>query len=75
MQSAGRTLNPFYMKTVIKILAGLFLLAVMYFIAADGMMVHFGLKQSVQYAFNFGAIVVLIPLCIHFLFPFEEAKS
>ena len=50
------------MKAITKILAGLFLLAVMYFVAADGMMVHFGLSQGVQYAFNFGAILILIPL-------------
>lgn len=49
------------MKTLAKILAGLLLLAVIYFIAADGMMVHFGLTQGIQYAFNFGAILILIP--------------
>ena len=36
------------MKTIAKILAGLFLLAVIYFIVADGMMVHFGLSQGIQ---------------------------
>lgn len=51
------------MKTLAKILAGLLLLAVIYFIAADGMMVHFGLTQGIQYAFNFGAILILIPFC------------
>jgi uncharacterized membrane protein (UPF0136 family) len=50
------------MKAITKILAGLFLLAVMYFVASDGMMVHFGLSQGIQYAFNFGAILILIPL-------------
>ena len=58
------TLNPFYMKTIAKILAGLFLLAVIYFIVADGMMVHFGLSQGIQYAYNFGAILVLIPFSL-----------
>lgn len=53
----------FYMKTIAKILAGLFLLAVIYFVATDGMMVHFGLSQGIQYAFNFGAILILIPFC------------
>lgn len=51
------------MKTIAKILAGLLLLAVIYFVAADGMMVHFGLSQGIQYAFNFGALLVLIPFC------------
>lgn len=50
------------MKAITKILAGLFLLAVMYFVASDGMMVHFGLSQGIQYAFNLGAILILIPL-------------
>ena len=51
------------MKTIAKILAGLLLLAVIYFVASDGMMVHFGLSQGIQYAFNFGAILLLIPFC------------
>ena len=55
------------MKTIIRVLAGLFLLAVMYFIAADGMMTYFGLCRGIQYAFNMGAIVVLIPLGLYFL--------
>lgn len=52
------------MKTIAKILAGLFLLAVIYFVATDGMMVHFGLSQGIQYAFNFGAILLLVPFSI-----------
>lgn len=52
------------MKTIAKIIAGLLLLAVIYFVAADGMMVHFGLTQGIQYAFNFGAILLLIPFCL-----------
>lgn len=55
------TLNPINMKTIIKVLAGLFLLAAMYFVVSDGMMVHFGLSQAIQFAYNFGAILVLIP--------------
>lgn len=55
------------MKTISRILAGLFLLAVMYFIAADGMMTHFECSRAIQYAFNFGSIVVLMPLGLHFL--------
>lgn len=59
------------MKTIIRVLAGLFLLAVMYFIAADGMMTHFGLSRGIQYAFNLGAIVILIPFGLHFLLDIE----
>lgn len=61
------TLNPIHMKTIAKILAGLFLLAVIYFVAADGMMVHFGLDRGIQYAFNFGAILLLIPFCFYII--------
>ena len=59
------------MKPIIRILAGLFLLAVMYFIVADGMMTCFGLSRGIQYAFNMGAIVILIPLGLYFLMDFE----
>lgn len=52
------------MKKLAKILAGLLLLTAMYFVATDGMMVHFGLNQGIQYAFNFGAILILIPFCL-----------
>ena len=55
------------MKTIIRILAGLFLLAVMYFIASDGMMTYFGYNRAIQYAFNIGAIVLLMPLGLYFL--------
>lgn len=58
------TLNPINMKTIIKVLAGLFLLAGMYFVVSDGMMVHFGLSQAIQFAYNFGAILVLIPFSL-----------
>lgn len=58
------TLNPINMKTIIKVFAGLFLLAVMYFVVADGMMVHLGLSQAIQFAYNFGAILVLIPFSL-----------
>lgn len=61
------------MKTLAKIFAGLFLLAVIYFVAADGMMVHFGLGRGIQYAFNFGAILLLIPFC--FFIMIEEKMS
>lgn len=62
------------MKTIIRILAGLFLLAVMYFVVADGMMTHFGYSSAIQYAFNLGAIVVLFPLGLYFLLDIEGGK-
>lgn len=59
------------MKTITKVLAGFFLLAVIFFIVADGMMTCFGLSQGIQYAFNLGAIVILIPFGLHFLLDIE----
>lgn len=61
------------MKTLAKILAGILLLAVIYFIAADGMMVHFGLTQGIQYAFNYAALLLLIPFCIFVMTQGREA--
>lgn len=52
------------MKTFTKVLAGILLLVAFYFVVADGMMAHFGLNQGIQYAFNFGAILILIPFCL-----------
>ena len=69
------TLNHTHMKKTVKLLAGLFLLVVMYFIASDGMMIHFGLSQGIQYAFNMGSIVILIPAAIFTITNCEEAKS
>lgn len=62
------------MKAIIRILAGLFLLAVMYFVATDGMMTYFGYNRAIQYAFNIGAIVVLFPLGLYFLLDIEGGK-
>ena len=56
------------MNTIFKILAALVALVLMYFVVADGMMVHFGLSQAIQYAFNFGAILIALPACIIFFF-------
>jgi hypothetical protein len=55
------------MKTIIRIIAGLFLLAVMYFVVADGMMTHFGYSRAIQYAFNMFALIALMPLGLYFL--------
>lgn len=61
------------MKTIIRVLASIFLLVVMYFIVADGMMTCFGLERSIQYAFNMAAIFMLIPFGLYLFFgDFEE---
>ncbi len=62
------------MKTIIRIIAGLFLLAVMYFVVTDGMMTHFGYSRAIQYAFNIGAIFILFPLGLNFLLDIEGGK-
>lgn len=56
------------MKTISKILVALVALVLMYFVVVDGMMSHFGLSQAIQYAFNFGAIIIALPACIIVLF-------
>ena len=47
-------------------------LILMYFVVADGMINHFGLSQSIQYAFNYGAIFLGLPACVFFLFEPEK---
>lgn len=61
-------------KIITKILAGCFLLAVMYFICADAMMTIFDLSRAYQYIFNLGAIVVLLPLGLYYLLDVEDAR-
>lgn len=56
------------MNTFIKILVAILALVLMYFVIVDGMMTVFGLSQAIQYAFNFGAIIIGVPACIIFLF-------
>ena len=56
------------MKTIIKIFVAILTLVLMYFVVADGMMTIFGLSQAIQYAFNFGTILIGLPACIIFLF-------
>ena len=67
------------MKTVFsivkKVIAGAFLIAVMYFIVTDAMMTIFDLSRGVQYAFNMGAAVCLCPLGIYFLLGLEEESK
>ena len=62
------------MKKIVSLIA---LLATIYMVAADGLMVHFDLEQYHQYAFNFGAILILIPACVFGLLDMktEEVKS
>lgn len=56
------------MKTFItRAISTVFLLAVFYFVITDGMINHFECTRDIQYAFNMGAIFVLIPLGLHFL--------
>jgi hypothetical protein len=56
------------MKTILNILVGAIALALIYVVVSDGMMNHFGLSQSIQFAFNYGAIFLGLPACIFFLF-------
>lgn len=56
------------MKTIIKIFVALIALVLMYLVATDGMISHFGLSQSIQFTFNFGAVVIAIPTCVILLF-------
>ena len=56
------------MTAISKIFVTLLALVLMYFVVADGMMTILGLSQAIQYAFNFGAILIGLPACIIFLF-------
>ena len=58
-----------------KIISLLVILVTMYFIVADGMMTVFNLSRGIQYAFNMGSIVILIPAAIFTITNCEEAKS
>lgn len=53
-------------KTIIRVLAGMLLLAVIYFVATDAMMTIFGLPRKIQYAFNMGAILILLPFGVYY---------
>ena len=68
------TLNPLYMK---KLIALILIVASIYFVVADGLMTHFNLSQSCQYAFNFGCIFLVIPTSLFILLgmQFEEEKQ
>lgn len=56
------------MKAISKIFVAVLALVLMYFVVVDGMMTIFGLSQAIQYAFNFGAIIIAIPACVIFFF-------
>lgn len=43
---------------------------------SDGMIQHFHLSRGIQYAYNMGAVFILIPLGMYFLLGMnEEAES
>jgi hypothetical protein len=50
-----------------KIISLIVILVAMYFIVADGMITVFNLTRGIQYAFNFGAILFIIPAALFFL--------
>lgn len=58
------------MKTILSIIkkaiAAIFLLAVMYLVICDGMMTYFDLSRGIQYAYNLGALMLLLPLGLYF---------
>lgn len=56
-----------FFSSLKNVLAAIFLLVVMYFVIVDGMMTHFDLSRGIQYAYNFSAIFVLMPLGLYFL--------
>jgi hypothetical protein len=55
------------MRTIVKVISGIFLLVILYFIVTDGMITYFKLSRSIQYAFNFASIFILIPFGLYFL--------
>lgn len=65
------------MKTITRVLAGIFLLLAMYLTVTDGMMTCFGLSQGTQYAVNYATVFIIIPACVIHLFDSknEETKS
>lgn len=73
MQSGRKNKNDMK-KIITKVLACCFLLAVLYFVCADGVMTVFDVPRSYQYIFNFSAILLLIPLGLHFLLGMEDSK-
>ena len=60
-----------------KILFLIVLIATFYFVVSDGLMVHFNLEQSHQYAFNFAGILIISPACLFGLLgmEFKEDKQ
>lgn len=58
-----------------KIIAAIVLLVVFYFIVADGMMTVFNYGRGIQYAFNMGALFVLIPFDLYFLLGIDKEDA
>lgn len=54
-----------------KIFALIVLLATIYMVVADGLMIHFDLERCHQYVFNFAAIFLILPVSIFTLFDFK----
>lgn len=58
-----------------KIISLIILVATVYFIVTDGMMVHFDLSQGIQYAFNLFGIFVISPACLFALLGMEFVEE
>ena len=63
------------MKTFTRVLAGIILLAAVSFTVSDGMMTCFGLSRGIQYAFNFGAIFMLLPFSLFYLVGLDKEEA
>jgi hypothetical protein len=58
-----------------KIISLLVILVTFYFIVADGMMTVFNLSRGIQYAFNFGAIFMLLPFSLFYLVGLDKEEA
>ena len=54
-----------------RLIAAVVLLATAYFTIFDGLMVHFDLSRGIQYAFNMGAIFLIMPVSLFFMLGME----
>lgn len=58
-----------------KIISLIVILVTMYFIVSDGMMTVFNLSRGIQYAFNFGAIFMLLPFSLFYLVGLDKEEA
>lgn len=58
-----------------KIISLIILVATVYFIVTDGMMVHFDLSQGIQYAFNLFGLFMVSPVCLFVLLGMEFVED